>query len=232
MTENYVPFLLKLNLSSPFHLSAPLTLDGLLSHAVFCEKGLMDEATIDHIPLARGEMGIFKASALHIPKSAFYVRGKFNRVASLRDLKISDFSPNVGKGKNARYGQVDTQRGPYKTVINSYSAHDAREVVFYAVGDPDEVVRLISNYVPGVGKCANSGAGQIESASWSLLENDYSWITPKGTPARPLPSELWNQLSDSRYETEPMSYQVPYSKSKRVASVFPETILENWGQMG
>ncbi len=231
MNENYVPFLLRLNLSSPFHLSTPLTLDALLSYAIFCEKGLMDEATIDHIPLARGEMGIFKASALHIPRGTFYVRGKFNRVAGVRDLALGDFSPNVGKGQNARYGQVDIQRGPYKTVINSYAAHDAREVVFYAVGNPEEVSRLISDYVPGVGKCANSGAGQIESVSWHLLENDYSWVTPKGSPARPLPCTIWNQISDFRYESEPMSYQVPYSKSARVQSVFPESIMEYWGRL-
>ncbi len=62
-----VPFKLVIKLATPFVMGRTrTTLDGLLSAAVFKETGLMDKDTFAHIPLERGEGGIFKASCMFV----------------------------------------------------------------------------------------------------------------------------------------------------------------------
>lgn len=212
------PFQLIIELATPFIMRHPVTLDALLSAAVFNKTGLMGDATIPHIPLAQ-ENGIFKASSLCLPPT--YRHTKAGRVMALRgesDLSVNVFSPN-NRGK--RYSPVDIARGPYKHNLSLYPAFASKEVYFFGVGDPDAVVELIQNHIQGLGKRSNAGAGEILSVQW-IDSEDYSWKDEDNMPARPLPVDLWKEIGGSdAASVAPMSVRFPYWQTEKVDAVFP-----------
>lgn len=215
------PFELILELLSPFTMRHPITLDGLLSAAIFNKTGLMGQDTIEHIPLVQ-ENGIFKASSLCLPRT--YRPAIVGRLMALRgegDLSVGAFSPN-NRGK--RYSPVLQARGPYKNNMSAYRGFSAKEVSFFAVGDPDKVVELIQHYIPAIGKRSNAGAGEISSVSW-LPSEDYSWIREDGMPARPLPAALWKKMGGEKdAPVAPLSVTLPYWETPLVEAVFPPPI--------
>ncbi|MBV8467906.1 MAG: hypothetical protein JO218_18340 [Burkholderiales bacterium] len=213
-------FRLALQLATPFAVDHPLTLDGLLSAAVFRATGKRGRETIPEIPLVR-ELDVFHGSSLHYSKR--YAHEPVHRVMSLRhrrDLSPELFSPNRKRGNG--YLAVDQQRGAYKANLSSYAGIAADEVFFWGLGDGEACVHLIATYLLGIGKRANAGAGQIYGVHLEA-SNDHSWIAPSGRPARPLPVELWREIGAVDMEVAPMTVDVPYWSGAQVAAVFPTT---------
>lgn len=217
-------FKLVIKLATPFVMSRPrTTLDSLLSAAVFRETGLMGADTIAHIPLER-EDGIFKGSCAFV--SGSYTHTTVQRIMNLRgleDMTDEHFAPN-SKGKVKRYLAVDIKRGPYKANMSNYAGIDAKTVVFFGKGDPDRVVELIKNNIPGLGRRANAGAGEILDVSWVKIpaDRDCSWIMANGSPARPLPLVVWNRISGHRkVPVADLTVQVPYWSGDAVLAVYP-----------
>lgn len=214
------PFQLTLTLATPFSCDYPITLDAILSAAIFRQCGAKEKETIPLIPLAR-EHNIFRASSLHYNRQQFS-HTTVPRVMNLlgeSDLSVHAFAPNRKRG-NA-YMAVDKKRGQYKTNMDSLPAIEAQDVYFWGVGDADRVVSLIQDYIPGIGKRSNAGAGQIDNVQVIATDEDYSWVTKAGLPARPLPATLWAQLSETTLQTMPMAVDVPYWSGEQVEAVFP-----------
>ncbi len=194
-----ISFKLTIKLATPVVMGRlRLTLDGLLSAAIFRKLGLKGESCIPYIPLEQAG-GIFKASSMFVNEGSHLSHLKLNRIMSLKglgDLTPDHFLPNSAKGD--RYLSVDQARGPYKSNLSEYSALNATEVCFYGVGDALAVKELIDIYITGIGAQANAGAGQILSTEIEpLAAGDMShWVTESGKPARQLPLEVWEGLPD------------------------------------
>ena len=221
------PFKLIIKLATPFVMSRPrTTLDSLLSAAVFRETGLTGADTIPHIPLER-EDGIFKGSCAFV--SGAYSHATVQRIMNLRglaDMTDEHFAPQ-SRGKIKRYLAVTTQRGPYKANMSNYAGIDARTVVFFGKGDPDRVAEMIRTNIPGLGRRANAGAGEILDVNCVKMpaERDCSWVMPNGTPARPLPLEVWNRISGHRkVPVAELTVQVPYWSGDLVQAVYPSEV--------
>lgn len=218
------PFKLILTLNAPFHMRTPVTLDGLLSAAVYRETGLMGADTIAHIPLVY-EDGIAKGSALHHGKR--FTHTNIERVQGFRgpnDLSVDTFQPNI-KAKGGGYGVVDTMRGPYKANMDLYPAIEVPEVWFWGVGNGAECARLVRQYIPGIGKRSNAGAGQIVSVFCDPEDDDFSWITPAGTPARQLPTSVWRRIAPGVvHPIAALPVTVPYWESAAVEAVYPLSV--------
>lgn len=218
-------FKLALQLATPFYCASPLTLDGLLSAAVFNATGLMGSDTIPLIPL-ESEDGIFRGSSLFcIPSYRHAAVGRIMSLKTENDLSERLFKPNRRDGG---YGHIDQQRGDYKANLSAYPGIDSREVYFWGVGDPDKTVSMISEFIPGIGKRASSGAGQIIGVSWVETDEDYSWVTQKGMPARPLPVEIWKQIAPDTSQvikSMPMAVRLPYWETPQVDAVFPARLI-------
>ncbi|MDK2126248.1 hypothetical protein [Parachitinimonas caeni] len=213
------PFKLTLELATPFYLSSRLTLDGLLSAAIHHQTGKMGADTLAAIPLDQ-DQGIFRGSSLFCHPR--YRHRRFSRIMSLkseRDLHTELFQPNK---RGDRYGVVDQQRGKFKANLDSYFAIEAKEVYFWGVGDSDQTCYLIENYIHGIGKRANTGAGEILSVRAEETD-DFSWVTRKGKPARPLPVEIWNDMGLAPASTAPLAVVLPYWGTAPVDAVFPAT---------
>lgn len=216
-------FKLTLELATPFHIRHPITLDALLSAAVFKMNGKMGTDTIQEIPLLREE-NIFHGSSVHYSKT--YRNSSFGRVMSLKtesDLSSSLFAPNKKRGSG--YGYIDQQRGQYKANIESYPSIEAREVFFWGVGDAEACASLIQRYIPGLGKRASSGAGEIIRV-FVDDSDDHSWVTKSDTPARPLPVSLWKKISANECPITPMpmAVDIPYWDTPHVDAVFPKML--------
>ncbi|WP_395009075.1 hypothetical protein [Undibacterium sp.] len=220
-------FRVKLNILTPFYLSHTLTLDGLLAAAIYNKMGLLGADAIPYIPLD-SVSGIFKASSLAFEKR--YRLMSFGRIMSLRgenDLSVNVFAPNRRGGKG--YVFVDKKRGQYKSNLQTYPGIFSREVFFWGVGDPDKVSHLIKNFILGIGKRCNAGAGEIADVEVTVIDEDLSWITKEGKPARPLPAEVWSSLEiEGRKEWPviPHAVTVPYWSGNLCSAVVPE-ILTN-----
>lgn len=218
---NYQPFQITAEILTPFHMRHPVTLDALLSAAITNQTGLVDEATIERIPLEM-ESGIFKASSLQAHRRPVVMQ--IGRVQALRgpvDLSTRSFAPNAKRG-TASYIAIDRQRGPYKSSIDAYEAISCTSVYWYGVGDPDACHALLTNYLLGIGKRANAGAGELGNIEVFLLDEDYSWVLPNGKPARPLPVDLWNSIGgEAGLPTAPLKVTVPYPYSEPTLAVFP-----------
>lgn len=214
-------FRLKLTLATPFYCQQPLTLDALLSAAIYNATGLQGNETVPHIPLEQ-EDGIFKASSLFCMPSYRHVA--VSRVMGLRtenDLSMNLFAP---KGK--RYVYIDQARGPYKCNMSAYPGIESREVYFWGVGDPERAADLIRNFIIGIGKRFNAGAGEIVDVDWIELDDDedFSWMTEAGRPARPLPIDVWKRLGgDESVPIAPMAVTLPYWLNEKVPCVFPDS---------
>lgn len=213
-----ISFELVIEMATPFVMRHRTTLDALLSAAVFNMTGLQGKDTVPHIPLHQ-DRGIFKGSSLMLPRN--YRHSIVDRVMALRgedDLSMQAFSPN-NRGK--RYSPVDRQRGPYKSNLSAYPAFVAKEVSFFGVGDPESVARLVRDFIPGLGKRATGGAGEIIRVEPTGSE-DYSWMDEKGNPARPLPVDLWREIGGrDGMPTAPLAVTFPYWESDKVEAVFP-----------
>lgn len=222
-------FKITLSLATPFVMSRTrLTLDGLLSAAVFRKTGLKGQDCVPHIPLEQ-EKGIFKASSLFIDEDSRLAYVQVGRTMSLKktaDLSTKHFLPNSANG--SRYLAVDQARGKYKSNMTSYSALSASKVCFYGKGDAEAVKELIENYIVGIGTHGNTGYGQIINVEYELLDDsDMSyWVTPSGLPARPIPVDAWKALDgaskDSLTEAANVTVRFPYwDKENRAQAVFP-----------
>lgn len=211
-------FRLKLTLATPIALNAPLTLDALLSAAVANATGLTGEATAPHIPLEQSH-GVYRGSALFLhPRYRHEVVGRVMALRGERDLAMHLFRPN-----GRQYVPVHTDKSKkYANKLSAYPGYRSREVCFFGVGDGERAAYLISNFIPGIGKRANAGAGEILSVAVTESDDDYSWCLPDGTPARPLPVDLWREIGgDPKSPVMQMAVTFPYWETQKGNAVFP-----------
>lgn len=215
------PFRLTLTLATPFVMGARrTTLDGLLSAAVFRERGLMGMDTAPYIPLER-EHGIFKGSSLFCHPGYTHVeKTVFMRLGLQNDRGPGLFAPFKRGGK---YAHIDQVRGEYKANMSKYQAINSREVYFWGVGDPERACSLIQTFIPGIGKRSGAGSGEIIDVRYDLEESQScAWLSVKEEPMRPMPLWLWSQITGNRpAPVVQHAVDLPYWDSDTVEAVIP-----------
>lgn len=219
-----IPFRLNIELGTPMSITETVTLDALLSKAVFNMTGFRDDRISDMIPLATNNE-VFCGSILRVAGNARNSTVSFVRKLTRDDMASSKHQSNVQRGENkGGYTYIETARGPFCTKLESIRVVEAQRVYFYGLGHPDEVIRLIENFLPGIGKRANAGLGEIRSVSWTPSP-DYSLIDKDGWPARPMPVADWDALHSITKKANPVvamrPIAVPGWCNEKVACVMP-----------
>lgn len=216
-------FKLSIELLTPFYMGHRITLDSLLSAAIYNATGLIGDENAEMIPL-QSESGIFKGSSLFLED--IYRHCTVGRIMALKgasDLNVNAFSPNAKRGGG--YGFIDAQRDAYKYNMSQYQGIDARSVCFFGYGDAHKCQALIQDFIFGIGKRSTSGAGQVGEIGIEILDSDLSWITGRNEPARPLPVELWKAIGGNEQAPHALiPVCAPYWETAGVEAVFPTSL--------
>lgn len=208
-----IPLQIKINLVTPMvYPNYGIHLDSLLTEAVARELFSHDldrwqdqDKHIDiPLPLERteGKYPIWKASIgfispLNKEHRDFWVKRTNDEFAGFKTNKIvwpaGVISDNVSK-QLAYEVELEKPTGPannpssggFKSYYEGRNLVVTDYIVFHAVGNKDEVYRLLNN-LKGIGKKTGIGYGKIGKIEVIETEHDYSLLTPDEKPARQLP---------------------------------------------
>lgn len=213
--SQHVPFTLRLQLATSVITGRRLTLDALLAALIFERTGDPDEAHAT-IPLARPD-GVWAGSAALLEGPA-----PVRPVSVIQALKARlDITPGMVRPGKRGYPRVEEARGPYRNRMTDYKAHDAAAVWFTGRGDIDRVRELVE-HIPAVGAKRSSGHGKVDAVQLRRGGIDDAGIAfADGTPARPVPVEVWEARGGKRADTALEACRPPYWNGTRVLCALP-----------
>ena len=162
-----------------------MTLDGLLAALVFEASGDLERAHND-LPLKRTE-GVWHASAALLDR---WHSGRMGFVANLRAMHDMDLDLIARKPDGQPHTKLGlTRRRDFGAVMNSYHAHSASTISWYAQGNADAVERLLRG-VGFIGKRRASGFGQVTGLR--VEPDDLNGVVGHfGEPLRPVPVSVF-----------------------------------------
>ena len=209
-------FVVRAKMTTPvlFGKTSYLTLDALLATAIFRQTGCVDTAH-KTIPLAR-------TNECWHGSAAFFIDALKYSTKFLSSLHPSQF----GERFDQVSGRIKIQRdqAPHKPDIDLLQGVECGELIWFGQGDSQKVHTLLSS-LKGFGKKTNQGYGAFSTISVSPIKVDRSFVLPNGTPARPIPKNMWHQLNDQEATViDAATFMPPYwGDSNSTLCVLPET---------
>lgn len=151
----FAPVEVRAYLRSPLILDPlSLHLDGILAYAVLADEGfpVWDSNQFDHmidipLPLLRDE--VWHASAVWVEEPA---KG---RIVIYKRWEVH-YEHLVRKRR-----KINTGSGFFRAVALPYYTTHAPMVRFWALGNPEEILRLLREHVPAIGKKRHVGYGAV-----------------------------------------------------------------------
>lgn len=201
-------------MDSPVIANGRLTLDSILAAAVFMKTQDLELAH-QHLPLDRtGD--IWHGSA------AFFSLAESKQSGFAASLKMSELESGLWQPRKGKYPMfVDQQRGPYLPPMDSYTAIESNNVWWYGRGNIVEVQALLDSLV-FIGKKGNQGFGWVSEFTITEMDQDYSLVSKEGEPNRPIPFDVWTNLSSKPASVVAIeSFYPPYFESPRASCVVP-----------
>lgn len=209
------PFKMTITLATPVVLPFSTTLDGLLSFAGETLTGKRDDELMEAMPLALdADSRVFRASSIFLERDASHEHLIKVRAFRHLDLDKAMIGPNRTKsGKPARnpYPQIDKSRGAYANKLTMMHTLRTPRAVCYGVGDTD-MIRTYMHCIQGLGRHAQSGAGEIHRVEIHPISDDLSWVSQEGEPQRPIPVKAWEESGGSldNVATSMVAARFPY----------------------
>lgn len=226
------PLRITMELETPLvYPSRPIHLDAILTRVVSDElfPGKIDRQPQEYIEIplplekTQGQKPVWKAScAYRLGKSMrmmdFWVRRPFNDYEPYRAQKvvwsagIFGDKPVPAPGtyiilEPATGPYVDVASGGFKAFYESREIITVTKLIFHAVGNRQEVERLLSR-VSSIGKKRSIGFAKVKSVIVEEIEEDFSLFDKNGRPARYLP--MVDFPEDIRARVEPAPPRPPY----------------------
>lgn len=208
----------------------PVSLDGLLWHALFLRTGDPDKARDQLGDLLSVDQGVFRASFMGFgtyKNERPLIATQTPTLGIMRpgtDLRSDQFHPTGLKGF---YKNLQVLGGPMKNRLEHHRTYHAPEVYWDAVGDPEAICQLLNFYVLAVGLEANRGFGSVGTFQWEALAEDSSWLAEPGLLARVLPERLAKPLLQEDFrQSKPVMAQAtpPYRSGATEACLMPPRI--------
>jgi hypothetical protein len=114
--------------------------------------------------------------------------------------------------------RVEIGGGPRAARNLRFPSIVARELRWYAVGDPERALALLRRHVPAIGKLARSGNGRVLEWTAAPTPNDWAVRGPHGEVMRRLPARMVPDRPSGEG-----AIRAPYHhRSRWVPSVAPE----------
>ena len=161
----------------------PPTLDAIISFALAKESAMQD-GTIAYYnrphELPFHQKGLSKlygviqhkgGSAGVAVASWFQPEQEINYIDSWKKRFEREYVGMADFGQGRR--RINTASGHYRSYNMPLDAHVVASGYFAFIGDGSEVLRLIDEYIPGIGKKVSEGFGWIDQIK--LIESDLEW---------------------------------------------------------
>lgn len=210
-------FIVRLTLASSVIIGRRLTLDAVMAALLFERDGDIVRAHED-LPLVR-ETGVWHASQAFLegPAPATLI----SQVQSMPAHRVEGDEFSSASGGRVR---LDPAKGRYRNRLTRYLSYDAPAAWFVGYGDLEAAHQLMTT-AHSLGARRNQGFGQVsrvEVAPVALRRTRPAWILADGTPARPVPAELWREIGgagdvDWGYET----FTPPYWSGEQALCALP-----------
>lgn len=208
--------------STPIISNGFLTLDAVLAAIIYRRTGDLHAAHND-IPLAR-------TGVVWHGSQAFFDRYTMGFTGLVRSMKPDDLESGkweiVSKRKTNYPLHIDQKRDvaqhEWRSRMDQYQTINTQHVYWFGHGDIERVKDLLSD-MQGIGKKTSHGFGQVDSLNIEPTDVDLSLRLPDGSPARPIPADMWQATGGDKgarsgfYALEP-----PYFESPKVLCVVPE----------
>lgn len=204
-----------------FHPAEGLTIDGPLAWAAALER-LGEDAfvQVDNAEMARrtaepdpgvplavhreGNLWLYSASLAELDGYHGTDLRHWNK--RFDDAFAQAYYDAIDLGRSAK---VQMNSGEFKSYHQPIYVEAVERLIWYAIGDPDEVRRLLTDHITHIGKKHNRGYGIV--AAWDVEPWDGPadrWLWREdGTPARAIPTTM---LDDWRGEVAWAGFRPPY----------------------
>lgn len=207
--------LITIGLKTPIIQGKRLNFDSLLAGLNFQEYEDIYRA-ISEVPLEK--IGpVFAASSLFMKGPVYSSEHKI-----MGGLRVATLDPSLFKTKLRNhkpsgqkipfYPRTDTQRGPHQNISSNFQMASTTEIYFFARGDRARIEQLVGD-LQFIGTKRNVGFGEITSVTIEALESvwpHFPILMPDGTPARPLPLDFFQTISNADYVDSFERYAPPY----------------------
>jgi len=215
LKTNY-PFVVEMELASSIIIGHRLTLDAILAARIF-ERVRDVEVAHSTIPLSRRH-GVWNGSAALLEGPA-----PIRNVSVIQSLRAKlDLSPDMILPGKRGYPRIETARGNYRNQMSTYMAHDTRTIWFSGCGNVDAVHDLLSD-ITAIGTKRNIGYGKVSKVLVHQIdEDDAGVVFSVGSPARPVPADVWITRNGLDCDMTLEAYCPPYWQNQRVLCAIPE----------
>ena len=168
--------------------------------AVFNSEIARDGFIEPILPLAKGKDGRWKSS------SGFYTQ--YQEITEYWHKKINDFDAAFYLDFRGRRGKIDAQKGETKAYRMPQVIRIISDIEFFAVGDIEEVQRLLNTYITNIGKKGAQGYGYVKK--WIVEEWHEDW-TERGPYGIMRPTPFTGELPDGQtYQIRMYATKPPY----------------------
>lgn len=197
--DDFTTFKLILELKSPIYSpSYPICLDAVLCALINKRFPDFEETKVELDKMLHRTGDTYHGSSMifGVTEAQQLIARKLNTVRQTRidsDLRPSMFSPN---GRGGKYQVVKIYEGEAKNRFIEHRCLYAPCLIFYGLGDAEEILKYFQYLAMGIGKNSNRmGFGSIGKARMATAEEDVSLIGSDGLPNRPLSIEFYRKLS-------------------------------------
>ena len=168
--------------------------------AVFNSEIARDGFIEPILPLAKGEDGRWKSS------SGFYIQ--YDEITEYWHKRFNDSEGALYIDFKGKRGKVNTQAGETKAYRMPQVIRIISDIEFYAVGDIEEVRRLLNTYITNIGKKGAQGYGYVKEWAVEEWRGDWTEYGPYGI-MRPTPFD-GKQILDREYQIRIYGIKPPY----------------------
>lgn len=168
--------------------------------AVFNSEIARDGFIEPVLPLVKGEDGRWKSS------SGFYIQ--YDEITEYWHKRFNDSEAGLYLDFKGKRGKVNTQAGETKAYRMPQVIRVISDVEFYAVGDIEEVRRLLNTYITNIGKKGAQGYGYVKEWIVEEWHEDWAEYGPYGI-MRPTPFDA-KQMPKREYQIRVYGIKPPY----------------------
>jgi len=207
---SYVPLKITFRMETPVALGFPwISFDGLVLHILLRES--LGEKYY-YLPTKTPIKYVIKKLDSSKIQDPPLKRWRDLYVASVSIINGEPFIFHYFKRGDFKFtsGKIRRGSGFFKDFYLKITYVPVREVVFYATGDPRELVRILSK-VKALGKDRNIGFGFVKEVR--VEEVDYeAGLVWNGKCMRPIPVEYLREYGDAAY----LAYRPPYWDKRNI----------------